>query len=237
MGKVKNYVKEETVTRINRLLKRHGNIESMEESEEFEKLTKNFINGFERKNLDKIIDLCYKGIPYDEIRYIIGGTDMPDTKKKNIIDNVNYEDEDYDIDPVAERTTYLINHQVVFESEPVEVIIGDIDNQKSAAEKVVKTDMNQNDTVESVDADSDISIDDTIVIGNLRKDESSKDIKDTEVKVSDVVPEKDLKPACSTVEPVSKPSKRQKQNLTLPTIADIIGDRIDQLLEKQKQFV
>ena len=234
MGKVKNYVKEETVNRINALLKKYKTKEAMKESEEFQNLETNFINGFERRNMEKIIDLCYNGETYDEIRYIIGGTNMPETNKKNKpIDNVNY---DRDMDPVERESVFLISQQRVVEvdepvqviiggvddqnivaevDEPVQVIIGDVDNQNSVAEEAVNSDKEfHSDFINKMESD----------IENMfaKAEENSNQVKEIFKKMS------------VNAEVPAEPYKRQ--NFHLPTFIDSCEKKINEYEEKAKKL-
>ena len=214
MGKVKNYVKEETVNRINALLKKYKTKEAMKESEEFHNLETNFINGFERRNMEKIIDLCYNGETYDEIRYIIGGTNMPETNKKNKpIDNVNY---DRDMDPVEKESVFLISQQKVVEvDEPVQVIIGGVDDQNSVAEEAVNSDKEfHSDFINKMESD----------IENMfaKAEENSNQVKEIFKKMS------------VNAEVPAEPYKRQ--NFHLPTFIDSCEKKINEYEEKAKNL-
>lgn len=214
MGKIKNYIKEETVNRINSLLKKYKTKESMKESKEFQSLETHYINTFERKNMDKIIDLCCSGKTYDEIRFIIGGTTMSEANKKKSkdIDNVNY---DKDIDPVERESVFLISQQRVVETEPVEVIIGGVNGQNGAAENAVNTDTKyHSDFISSLESDIDHMF--------AEAEKNSNSVKDVFKKMS------------LNTEVPDEPYRRQ--NFHLPTFMNDCEKKFNEYEDKVKKF-
>ena len=88
MGKAKAVIKSSTVDRVTKLInKKYSNKEDLLKSEEYHNLYTQFMNWYEKKHTDTIIDMCYNGNTLDEIRFIIekGNTEMSNKKQ-----NANY---------------------------------------------------------------------------------------------------------------------------------------------------
>ena len=163
MGKPKLFIKEETVKRITNLLKKYSR-EDLEKSKEFQSLSNHYINGFERTHLDTIVNLCYEGKTYDEIRFIIqgGNTSMSNKTKNTSTDNY-----DEIMDPV-EEAVFMISQQKVVEVEPITIVIGK-DNSDNELEQDEATKNVVNDDSDDLD-----DYTDPVILGNIGKEFANK---------------------------------------------------------------
>ena len=171
-GKVKNYIKEETVKRITNLLNKYSR-EDLKTTREFQSLTKHYINGYEREHLEQIISLCHEGRTYDEIRFIISKGEKTTMSKKNSKKPENVNDDiihnNEDMDPVEEEAVFMISQQKVVEiDKPVEVIIGS-DNVDESNDETTQNEATGPDEETDVDVESEIETDsnDVVIIGDI----------------------------------------------------------------------
>lgn len=184
MGKPKNYVKEETVKRLKTLLKKYNSREELLTSKEFQSLCNHYINGFEKEHLDSIISLCEENKSYDEIRFIIGGTTMKANNDKNVTSSAKKNTKSKatnSADPVEEEAMFIVSQQKVVESEPVQIIIPeynneDDDNQADTKDSIM---INQNDVPEGINVDESDDVDnpEPVILSKLTKNKNSKSSK------------------------------------------------------------
>ena len=182
MAKPKQFIKEETVRRLNALLKKHTAEELKRGALESDSLWK-YLNAYEKLHIDNIIDMCDDGKTFDEIRFIVqGGHTMntkktstkPDTKKKTA-KSVDAEEE---MDPVAQETIFMISQQRVVETdEPVTVILGD--------EDFMVTDEEQNEATDNVADDEPVDTAPVILSDITNTKKSKKKTKSEEKKDDD----------------------------------------------------
>jgi len=132
LGKQKAFIKEETIKRLNTLLRKYDR-DDLLESREYQSLL-TYMNWYEKENAEEIIQLASENKSYDEIRFIIdGGNSIMKNSRRNrernnkkpTIENQNTQvTEAEELDPVEEAAVFMISQQKVVETDkPVDVII------------------------------------------------------------------------------------------------------------------
>lgn len=131
MGKQKAFIKEETIKRLNTLLRKYDR-DDLLESREYQSLL-TYMNWYEKENAEEIIQLASENKSYDEIRFIVdGGTSIMKNSRRNrermnkkpTIENQNKQvTEAEELDPVEEAVFMISQQKVVETDKPVDVII------------------------------------------------------------------------------------------------------------------